>query len=148
MYELTKKFRFESAHRLAKNYKGKCANIHGHSWNGELVITAVNLDAYDFAIDFGELKKFTKAIENALDHKILLHQSDLSIIALCRKNNWDIHVFDHNPTSEIVAKWIYNEAVMFFEPIQHLLRIKHIVIEETCTSRCVYSKLRLKQHKK
>ena len=38
MYTLTKAFRFESAHRLAKGYEGKCANIHGHSWNGELTV--------------------------------------------------------------------------------------------------------------
>ena len=72
MYTLTKKFRFESAHRLAKGYKGKCANIHGHSWNGHITVEVRGLDKYGMAYDYTKLKEFTQKIEKQLDHSILL----------------------------------------------------------------------------
>lgn len=140
MYTLTKKFRFEAAHRLAKGYKGKCANIHGHSWNGEITVTTTELDEYGFGIDFERLKKFTKEIEELLDHVLILSKDDEKLIEFCNSNGWDIMVFcTNNPTSEVIAEWIYERARRHF--IGSCIFVKSITIEETCTSRCVYTRL-------
>lgn len=137
MYTLTKKFRFEAAHRLAKGYEGKCANIHGHSWNGEITVTAIKLDKYGFGIDFGRLKKFTKEIEDWLDHAIILCSDDDKLIALCTEQGWKTIMSTENPTSEVIAEVIYKMACEHF--IGGNVFVKSVTIEETCTSRCVYT---------
>lgn len=137
MFELTKKFRFESAHRLAKGYEGKCASIHGHSWNGELTIICETLDEHDFAMDFAHLKKFLNRVEERYDHKMLVYHKDIDIIELCVSNDYGFVPFNDNPTSEIIAQRIYRWAVQEFF-METSIVIKSVTIEETCTSKCVY----------
>ena len=136
-YKLNKKFRFEAAHRLGLNYCGKCANIHGHSWNGSIQISGSKLDEYGFLLDFADIKVFTKAIEDKYDHKLLVQKKDEELIALCNKEQWAIEVFDQNPTSEEIARVIYNQAIDFFSKWPEL-KVDFIKIEETCTSECKY----------
>jgi 6-pyruvoyltetrahydropterin/6-carboxytetrahydropterin synthase len=136
-YHLQKKFRFEAAHRLALDYCGKCANIHGHSWNGLIQISGKNLDQYSFLIDFADIKGFTKAIEDLYDHKLLLQSEDQALIALCRQNNWAVETFADNPTSEVLARHIFIQAETYFNKWP-ALRVDFVRIEETCTSACIY----------
>ena len=136
MYQLEKKFRFEAAHRLAKGYEGKCKNIHGHSWNGTIVIECGVLDKYDFGMDFSLLKDFTKKIEANLDHSILLIHTDTELIDLCEKNKWLYQSFISNPTCETISKWIYELAKLKFA--EYPIKVHSVIIEETCTSKCIY----------
>lgn len=136
MYKLTKNFRFESAHRLAKGYEGKCANIHGHSWNGTLILETAVLDTKDISVDFYQMGKFCKSMEECFDHKIILCESDTDIIELCRKNNYAMVLLPDNPTCEAIAKYIYERALLHFtEPI----KVKSVEIKETCTTSCTYT---------
>jgi|AVFP01.1.fsa_nt_gi 6-pyruvoyltetrahydropterin/6-carboxytetrahydropterin synthase len=136
-FRLSKKFRFEAAHRLALNYCGKCANIHGHSWNGLLQVSGPELDEFSFLIDFADIKVFTKAQEDKYDHKLLVQEKDSDLIALCEKQHWAIEIFADNPTSETLAKTIYDEAVAYFAKWPEL-SVDFVKIEETCTSECIY----------
>ena len=136
-YKLSKKFRFEAAHRLGLNYCGKCANIHGHSWNGSIQISGPKLDEFGFLLDFADIKIFTKGIEDKYDHKLLVQNKDIELIDLCKKQNWAIEIFDQNPTSEEIARVIYNESVQYFAKWP-ALKVDYIKIEETCTSECIY----------
>tara|TARA_R110000803_G_scaffold182176_2_gene244493 strand:- start:1968 stop:2408 length:441 start_codon:yes stop_codon:yes gene_type:complete len=137
MHRLSKKFRFETAHRLGKGYAGKCKNIHGHSWNGQIYIDCEQLDEYDFGMDFGVIAEFTKAVEAALDHGIMLHDADTELIELCKKNDWLNVVLPANPTCEIIAAWIFNQAELHFQKYPGI-GVYCVSIEETCTSRCEY----------
>ena len=141
MYLLSKKFRFESAHRLALGYVGKCANIHGHSWNGMLTIECEELDNQGFGMDYADIKKITKPYEDNLDHKILLHAQDKGIIDLCKDNGWKFVSFNENPTSEVIAKDMFNYASQYLHDndlSKKGYRVKCVTIEETCTSKCEY----------
>lgn len=140
MFELTKDFRFETAHRLAAGYVGKCSNIHGHSWNGQLIVKAGKLDEFGMAIDFAIMKKIIKPLEDKLDHGIMLHAEDKELIALCEKNNWKVIKFPENPTSEVVAEWFYNKAVQLAADEALPIIIEAVVIKETCTSSCKFSR--------
>lgn len=135
--ELTKKFRFESAHRLAKGYVGKCSNIHGHSWNGNLTVSTTTLDKFSMGVDYGILGKFLKQIEEALDHKLLVCAEDTELIEICKKNEW-LHVeFAENPTSEAIAIWIFETAQEFFAEEEYAhVTVKSVTVEETCTTAC------------
>jgi 6-pyruvoyltetrahydropterin/6-carboxytetrahydropterin synthase len=91
MYELSIETGFASAHQL-RGYKGKCEKLHGHNWKVQISVTAERLNEIDLAIDFHELKKIANEVVSPLDHAFLN----------------DIFPFtEKNPSSENVAKWIY-----------------------------------------
>lgn len=140
-WELAKDFRFEAAHRLAKGYEGKCKNIHGHSWNGTLTVECWELDKHNFGVDFSELKSFLKRIEDSLDHKLMLCTDDSKLLDLCKAEGYEIVAFEDNPTCEIIAQWIYREAVYYFKSKGIKCIVKSVDIRETCTSGCKYSEI-------
>ena len=90
MYKLTYNTTFDAAHHLL-NYDGKCANVHGHQWRVKFEIETKELFR-DMVIDFTALKE----IANKLDHKNL--------------ND----VLKFNPTSENIAKYLYDEVKSYF----------------------------------
>lgn len=148
MYKLTKKFRFEAAHRLAKGYVGKCANIHGHSWNGELCLAVPDRDEQGIAFDYSLMKKFTKQVEDFFDHKIILCHTDTKLLRFCLANKWQVVVSQDNPTCETLAEWIYNmmcsELDLYCKTnlvgFKTSAWVHYIRIEETCTTSCTYYK--------
>ena len=91
MYELSIETGFASAHQL-RGYKGKCEKLHGHNWKVQISVTAERLNEIDLAIDFHELKKIANEVISPLDHAFL---------------NDIFPSTEKNPSSENVAKWIY-----------------------------------------
>ncbi|MEW6109385.1 MAG: 6-carboxytetrahydropterin synthase QueD [Nitrospirota bacterium] len=92
MYELTVEVGFSAAHQL-RGYKGKCENMHGHNWKVQINVAADRLNELDLAIDFHDLKKFANEVVAPLDHAFLN----------------DVFPFtEKNPSSENIAKWIYD----------------------------------------
>ena len=139
MYTLTKDFRFEAAHRLAKGYVGKCANIHGHSWNGTIAIECDKLDDKDMGVDYASIGVFLKTkVEEHLDHKFFIFVED-EISALLKGQGYGTILFDSNPTSEVLAKYIYNMAVKFFKERHPRAHVAWVTIKETCTTSCTYN---------
>lgn len=138
MFQLSRAFSFESAHRLAKGYVGKCANIHGHSFRGTLTVACATLNHYGIGIDYADLKTFLKTIEAELDHALLLFEGDLPIISMCKETAIEFKSFSDNPTSEVLARYIYEAAQAYFSKTFPHVQIVEVAIEETCMSRCVY----------
>lgn len=139
LYKLTKKFRFESAHRLGKGYKGKCRNLHGHSWNGHIEVSTTTTDQFDMAADFSELGKFCKELEARLDHKCLVWVGDKELIDYLSATGQEHVLFDQLPTCETIAKVVYDMLVKHFEPQRHV-KVVSVTIEETCTTSCTFTK--------
>lgn len=134
--ELEKKFRFESAHRLVKGYQGKCNNIHGHSWNGKIVVLCNKLDEFDMGVDYADLKRVLRPLEDELDHKLILWEGDSLVDEL--KDKTQLVLLKKNPTSEVIATYI------FWYVHDKLIKLKinctllEVQIEETCTTKCTY----------
>lgn len=80
-------FRFDSAHYLP-HYKGKCKNLHGHSFKVDVAVHGTELKN-GILLDFKELKEKVNTITDSFDHQCL--------------NN-----FFENPTAEILAKHFYH----------------------------------------
>ena len=92
MFELSVESTFAAAHQL-RGYKGKCEALHGHNWRVQAVVQAERLNEIDIAIDFHDLKKLINDVTSQLDHAYLN----------------DIFPFTQiNPSSENIAKWIYD----------------------------------------
>ncbi len=98
MYEVTKIFSFDAAHRIL-DYVGKCGVNHGHRFVVEVTLRRNYLEN-DMLVDFSVLKKVVNnKIINRLDHTTL--------------NN----IVNFNPTAENLAKYIYDELKPCFPEI-------------------------------
>lgn len=94
MFELMIETYFSAAHQL-RGYKGQCEKLHGHNWKVQVYVLAEKLNEIDLAIDFHELKRLTEEVLVPLDHGFLN----------------DIFPFtEKNPSSENIAKWIYDSV--------------------------------------
>ncbi|MDA8086825.1 MAG: 6-carboxytetrahydropterin synthase QueD [Nitrospiraceae bacterium] len=92
MYELSVEASFAAAHQL-RGYGGKCERLHGHNWKVQVHVLAERLNEIDLAIDFHVLKKYLTECVAPLDH--------------CYLN--DVFPFtEKNPSSENIAKWVYD----------------------------------------
>jgi len=92
MFELMVETTFSAAHQL-KGYRGKCERLHGHNWKVQVHVIAEKLNEIDIAIDFHEMKSLTNEVVSALDHSIL---------------NEIFPFTEKNPSSENIAKWVYD----------------------------------------
>ena len=134
-FDLTKDFRFETAHRLVNDYKGKCANLHGHSWNGTVTLRCSKLDAQGMGIDYADIKeRITNAIDAIFDHATVLYRED-PLVADLRKYLCKVVVMDENPTSEVIGAFIFDMATKQMADFPHA-KVVEVVIKETCTSAC------------
>lgn len=118
-----KEFRFEAAHKLP-HHEGKCRRLHGHSWVGRIYVKGNELiregSQQGMIVDYGEIKKYIQPLlDQFLDHYYLNETTGLE-----------------NPTSEVLAKWIYEKLEAAKLPGLHAVEI-----HETCTSGCMYRKL-------
>ena len=114
--EIWKEFGFESAHRLPNVPDGhKCGRLHGHSFKVRLTLRGIPGADTGWIMDFGDLKKVWKPLEDELDHRYLNEIPGLE-----------------NPTSERLAAWIWERL----KPALPLL--SEVVVHETCTSGCRY----------
>lgn len=92
MYELMVESQFSSAHQL-RGYKGKCENLHGHNWKVQVMVSSEKLNEIGLVMDFHELKKIVRELLLTLDHSVL---------------NEIFPFTEINPSSENIAKWIYD----------------------------------------
>ena len=86
---VSRKVSFDSAHFLP-NYKGKCANLHGHRWLLEVGVEGWVDPATGFVVDFTLLKEQLNRIVEILDHQSL-------------------NTIIENPTAENLIKYILGE---------------------------------------
>jgi 6-pyruvoyltetrahydropterin/6-carboxytetrahydropterin synthase len=115
--KIFKEFRFEAAHRLPNVPEGhKCARLHGHSFLIKVEVEGpVGTDS-GWVMDFSKIGDAFNPILARLDHYYLNEIPGLE-----------------NPTSEVLARWIWNEL----HP--QLTELSSIEIRETCTSGCIYN---------
>ncbi|WP_407432866.1 6-pyruvoyl trahydropterin synthase family protein [Methanobrevibacter sp.] len=62
--------RFSSAHIIPGHES--CGFIHGHSYFVDIEIEGKRAGEFEFVVDFKDVKKYTKAICDELDHRLLV----------------------------------------------------------------------------
>jgi 6-pyruvoyltetrahydropterin/6-carboxytetrahydropterin synthase len=98
MYKICVIKEFASAHNLL-GYKGNCENLHGHNFKVEAFLESNELDDTGMVIDFRILKEHLTKIINKFDHRYLNETPPFDTV---------------NPTSENIAKHIFDELIKSF----------------------------------
>jgi 6-pyruvoyltetrahydropterin/6-carboxytetrahydropterin synthase len=93
----------------------KCARLHGHSFRFEIHVHGPIDPETGWLMDYGDISKIVKPVRNELDHRYLNEIPGLE-----------------NPTSEVLAAWIWARV----KP--NLPALSAVVVEETCTARCIF----------
>ena len=100
MYDLMIKGHFDAAHAL-HGYPGECRELHGHTWDVEVVVRGGALDDVGIVYDFKTLKEDLSVVLGPLDHAYLN----------------DVPPFDvQNPTAENLARHIYESLAQQVGP--------------------------------
>lgn len=120
MYELTVKTSFSSAHSIP-DYNGKCAQLHGHTWQVEVAVKGEKLDQKGMLVDFKEIKAVLNKIIEDLDHQYL---NDLKPFKEGRIN----------PTAENLARYIYLHLKKVIENEMNVKLVKVCVWESPAAS--------------
>ena len=93
MFEIYVEENFSAAHHL-KGYSGDCARPHGHNWLVEVYVVTRELDGIGIGIDFRDVKDAVSSVISQFDHTDLNEHPAFKV---------------ENPTSENIAKYIYQE---------------------------------------
>jgi len=122
MYYLTVKSSFAAAHRIV-GYEGTCSRFHGHNFGVEVMVEGRELNGLGIAMDFKKLKGLVDGVISEFDHR------DLNELPYFQKVN---------PTSESLAKCIYNRLKPLINPP---LALTSVTILETEGYRVTYSEV-------
>ncbi|MFA6600308.1 MAG: 6-carboxytetrahydropterin synthase [Candidatus Omnitrophota bacterium] len=132
MYAVLREIRFNYGHRLL-DYSGKCAHLHGHGARVEIEISSDKLDGKGMVMDFYEIKEtIGQWIDRELDHKMILCERD-PLLPELKKAGEPVVVIKENPTAEVLARWIYEEAR------RRKLPVRKVTLWETEHNAAVYS---------
>ena len=92
MFDVEIRRTFSAAHQL-KGYDGDCKNLHGHNYSVVVHVAAEKLNDIGIALDFKLLKAALDEVISGYDHRNLSELPEFRSV---------------NPTSEILAKTIYD----------------------------------------
>lgn len=93
MYTISKQFSFSASHQLgglAPDHP--CARLHGHNYVVEVVLSAPDLNAAGFVVDYNDLRPLGQMLDEQLDHR---HLND---------------ILPFQPSAENLARYLYGWA--------------------------------------
>lgn len=116
MYTVTSAIHFCYGHRLL-NHQGRCRHLHGHNAKVEITLSSETLDQHGMVRDFEDIKAIVQEwIDEHLDHKMILSKDDPMVSAL-QSMNEACTVIDRDPTAEVIAKLVFDNAASQGLPI-------------------------------
>lgn len=143
MYYIKKTFTWDASHRLL-GHQGKCSSVHGHTYRAIITIQASVLDEIGVGIDFGDFSDLGNWIQSNWDHAALLNTKDP--LAVMFTVPYDGHpsgktyLFMENPTAEVMARVLFEEAERLLPNLRHGLQVKSVEVFETPNNSAVFTK--------
>lgn len=136
MYYIKTTASFDSAHFL-KDYNGKCANLHGHTWTVEVTAGSETLtdsgEKRGMVMDFSDLKGAVRALAERYDHTLIYEAGSLRAATLdaLRAEGFSLTEVPFRPTAE-------NFARSFFKALAPTLPVRRVAVYETPANGAVY----------
>jgi len=123
------------------NHKGKCKNLHGHTYKLEVSLTSNKLTPDGMVVDFTILKNLVqKWVDDNLDHSTILNKDDRKVIEFCQKMGFRSYLINGEPTAENMTQVIYDQIKRVLDANKDVLlddlKISYIKLWETPTSNC------------
>lgn len=116
VFQIKNHFQIESARFLPYLPKDHpCSRLHGHSFKIILTLQGPLDSQIGWVQDYHQIHLIMKPILDQLDHRVLNDVPGLE-----------------NPTSEILARWLYQQA------LKSLPLLKTVTVMETPTTECSY----------
>lgn len=122
MFQISVDESFSAGHAL-RGYKGKCENPHGHNYKVRVTLEGNQLDSVGLLYDFAHLKEILHSVIRSLDHQYLNDLAPFKAI---------------NPSTENIAKHLYDEASKQLREYPHGARIASITVWETDVTAATY----------
>ena len=117
MYFVSRELKqFSAAHRLNKNYRGKCQHLHGHNYTARVTLATEQLDQFDFVMDFDDIKRlFDSWLQEHWDHVTLVSEHDDALIAFLKAENQRFFIIPGgvNTTAEVLAQYLFHQFNSF-----------------------------------
>lgn len=102
--KIGKEYKWEMSHRLPF-HKGKCSNLHGHSYRLILELEG-DLDENGMVLDFYEIDKIVFPIIEELDHCFAIDKDDALLIDFVKKNNFKYKIMETTTTNENLTNYL------------------------------------------
>lgn len=115
-----KSFSFDAAHQLVGHF-GKCANLHGHTYKVEVVLTGPTADdgsSKGMVVDFYHVKELAGKLIDRLDHATLLEGNE-PISQTNAVQTKRVH-FGFRTTAENMAKFLTWTLANLLQPYARL----------------------------
>lgn len=106
MMKIAKEFRWEMGHRLPF-HKGKCKNLHGHSYKAMIEFTG-DVDENGMVLDYYDVKEVAAPIFEELDHAFMVYQEDKELLEVLDKLNSKKVVVNFQTTAENICVYLLN----------------------------------------
>jgi 6-pyruvoyltetrahydropterin/6-carboxytetrahydropterin synthase len=102
--KIAKEFSWEMGHRL-KFHKGKCRNLHGHSYKC-IVEVSGDPDENGMVLDYFTMKNIIDPIIDELDHSFMVSKSDQEVIDALKKLDSQMVIVDFESTAENICLYL------------------------------------------
>jgi 6-pyruvoyltetrahydropterin/6-carboxytetrahydropterin synthase len=124
--------KFHTGHRQL-GYPGKCKFVHGHTWQGKVVVAAEEFprDHLDMSLDFGDIKDVIRF----MDHKMLITDEDKTFLDQGLFGPEGVVLLKgKGPSVENVAQYVFDGVVGLIEkqyPGRGIRYAIEVTIQET-----------------
>jgi 6-pyruvoyltetrahydropterin/6-carboxytetrahydropterin synthase len=105
--KIAKEFTWEMGHRLSF-HKGKCKNLHGHSYKCMIELTG-DPDVNGMVLDYFDMKTIIEPIIDNFDHAFMVYENDFEVIEALEKLNSRKVVVDFETTAENICLYILKQ---------------------------------------
>ncbi len=109
--KIAKEFNWEMGHRLPFQ-KGKCRNLHGHSYKMRLELEGEIKDN-GMVMDYYDVKKMLEPLIEKLDHSVMVYEGDKELIDALTSLGSRMNVVPFQTTAE-------NICLFFLDKIKEL----------------------------
>ncbi len=124
--KIAKEFRWEMGHRL-QCHKGKCINLHGHSYKLLVEFTG-NVESNGMVLDYFDVKKIVAPIVDELDHTVIISKYDLELKKAIQQLKTNYVIVDYETTAENLCNY-FLDKISNAELPKNITRIKVKIFE-------------------